>query len=70
MEALAEKARKAGLRTIVCETQTTNAPAIRFYRKLGFNIEGIDLSCYSNEDFPDGEIAIFMKRRLTTGYDR
>ena len=61
---LAEKARGAGLRSIVCETQNTNVPAIRFYRKVGFNIEGIDLSYYSNNDFPDGEIALFMKKRI------
>lgn len=62
--ALAEKAHAVGLRTIVCETQTTNVPAIRFYRSMGFQIEGIDLSYYSNDDFPDGEIALFMKHRL------
>jgi streptothricin acetyltransferase len=55
MEALAQKAEAAGLRTIVCETQNSNVPAIRFYSCLGFHIEGIDLSYYSNNDFPDGE---------------
>ncbi|HJR08415.1 MAG TPA: N-acetyltransferase [Pyrinomonadaceae bacterium] len=65
MEALVLKARGARLRTIVCETQNTNAPAIRFYRKAGFRIEGLDLSYYSNDDFPDGEVAVFMKKRLT-----
>ncbi len=64
VEALAEKGRAAGLRTLVCETQNTNVPAMCFYRQVGFRIEGIDLSYYSNEDFPDGEIAIFMKKRL------
>jgi len=64
VEALAEKARAVGLRTLVCETQNTNVPALRFYRSVGFQIEGIDLSYYSNDDFPDGEIAVFMKRRL------
>jgi ribosomal protein S18 acetylase RimI-like enzyme len=64
IDALAEKAREVGLRTIVCETQNTNIPAIRFYRRVGFHIEGIDLSYYSNDDFPDGEIAVFMKKRL------
>ncbi|MCB0036558.1 MAG: GNAT family N-acetyltransferase [Anaerolineales bacterium] len=64
MEATAEKARTAGFRTLVCETQNTNATAVDVYRKLGFQIEGIDLSYYSNQDYPDGEIAIFMKRRL------
>ena len=65
MEALAQKGHAAGLRTIVCETQNTNVPAIRFYRSVGSNMEGVDLSYYSNDDFPDGEIAIFMKKRLT-----
>ena len=64
VDALVEKARGAGLRIIVCETQNTNVPAIRFYRWVGFNIEGIDLSYYSNDDFPDGEIALFMKKSL------
>ncbi|MCI0397427.1 MAG: GNAT family N-acetyltransferase [Chloroflexi bacterium] len=64
MDSLAELARAAGLRVIVCETQNTNVPAIHFYRQLGFELDGIDLSYYTNEDYPDGEIAVFMKRRL------
>lgn len=64
METAAAQASQAGLRVIVCETQTTNVPAIQAYRKLGFRLEGIDLSYYSNQDYPDGEVAVFMKRRL------
>jgi ribosomal protein S18 acetylase RimI-like enzyme len=65
MERLVESAKAAGLRIIVCETQSTNVPAIRFYRRVGFNVEGIDLSYYSNEDMEPGrEVAVFMKRRL------
>lgn len=64
VEELMARGRAAGLRIIVCETQNTNVPAIQFYGKLGFTAEGIDLSYYSNEDWPDGEVAIFMKRRL------
>lgn len=64
MEALIEKGRGAQFRVIVCETQTTNVPAIRFYRRLGFTFDGFDLSYYSNDDWPDGEVAVFMKRRL------
>jgi ribosomal protein S18 acetylase RimI-like enzyme len=64
MDAAAAKAREAGLRTIVCETQNTNAPGIRAYRGLGFHVEGIDISYYTNQDYPDGEVAVFMKRRL------
>jgi ribosomal protein S18 acetylase RimI-like enzyme len=64
MECAAAKATHAGLRTIVCETQATNVPSIMVYRSLGFRIEGVDISYYSNTDYPDGEIAVFMKRRL------
>ena len=64
METLADKAKKAGMRVIVCETQNYNVPAIEFYRKVGFQIEGIDLSHYSNRDMTKGEVAIFMKRKL------
>lgn len=64
MEALVAKARSAGLRILVCETQNTNVPAISFYRAMGFEIDGIDLSYYTNEDAENGEVAIFMKRKL------
>lgn len=46
------------------ETQNTNVNAIRFYRRSGFEIEGIDLSYYTNDDVEGGEVAIFMKRKL------
>lgn len=65
MEALADRARAADLRVIVCETQNTNVPAIAFYRAVGFEIEGVDLSYYANDDVTQGEVAIFMKRKLT-----
>ena len=64
MQKATEKAKRTGLRTIVCETQNTNATAILIYRKLGFRMEGIDISSYSNTDYPDSEIAVFMKKRL------
>ncbi len=64
MDALVEKGEDESFRTIVCETQNTNVPAISVYRKLGFMVAGIDISYYSNYDYPDGEIAVFMKREL------
>jgi ribosomal protein S18 acetylase RimI-like enzyme len=66
MEQAAEAARAANLRTIICETQNHNVPAIRAYRRLGFVLESIDISYYTNEDYPDPStgIAVFMKRRL------
>jgi ribosomal protein S18 acetylase RimI-like enzyme len=63
---LARRARAQGYRVIVCETQTTNAPAIAFYRHAGFHLEGVDLSYYTNEDVNRGEVAIFMKKRIRT----
>jgi streptothricin acetyltransferase len=64
MEQLATRCRAEGIRAIICETQNTNVPAIRFYRKVGFTLEGVDLIYYTNEDYPDGEIAVFMKWKL------
>jgi len=64
MECVIDQAQRAGLRIIVCETQNTNVTAIQVYSRLGFRPEGVDISYYSNDDYPDGEIAVFMKRRL------
>jgi len=61
---LTRRARKAGFRTLVCETQTTNGPALEFYRRAGFRLEGVDVSYYSNEDLRTGEVAVFMKKRV------
>jgi ribosomal protein S18 acetylase RimI-like enzyme len=62
MMQLEEIGRKTGCRVMVCETQNTNVPAIRFYRKVGFEIGAIDLSYYTNKDVTDFEVAVFMKK--------
>lgn len=64
MNALSKKAKGSGSRVMVCETQNTNVPAIQFYRKMGFEIDGIDLSYYTNKDVEGGEVAIFMKKKI------
>ena len=64
MERLAEEGRSAGCRVMVCETQNTNVGAIRFYRRVGFEVGAIDLSYYTNHDCTDFEVAVFMKRFL------
>lgn len=65
MEHLAASAGETGLRSLICETQNTNVPAIRFYRAVGYRMEGIDISYYTNEDMlPGRTVAVFMKRRL------
>jgi streptothricin acetyltransferase len=52
------------VRCIVAETQSTNVPAIQFYRRMGFVLDGIDLSYYTNEDVARGEVAVFMRKYL------
>lgn len=64
MEAVVALARREEARVVGLETQNTNAPAIRFYRATGFEMEGIDLSLYTNHDMTDFEVAIYMKRKL------
>lgn len=64
MEHMASIGRSTGCRVILCETQSTNVPAIQFYRKVGFEVGGIDLSYYTNKDASEFEVAIFMKRYL------
>jgi len=64
MEEMVETAVAHNLRVIVCETQSSNVPAIRAYRKLGFELDAIDLSFYSNEDVEKESVALFMKRKL------
>jgi GNAT superfamily N-acetyltransferase len=64
LAAVAGQASQTGLRVLVCETQNTNVPGIRAYRRLGFEIEGIDLSYYTNHDLSQGEVAIFMKHYI------
>ncbi|MBK8899944.1 MAG: GNAT family N-acetyltransferase [Anaerolineaceae bacterium] len=62
MEQVVETAVTHHLRVIVCETQSSNVPAIRAYRRLGFVLDAVDLSFYSNEDVQKESVAVFMKR--------
>ena len=64
MEQVFTKAREEGARVVFLETQNTNVPAIRFYRSLGFSLDALDLSFYTNHDVEDGEVAFFMKKKL------
>ncbi len=58
-------ATKNNFRLVVAETQNTNFPAISFYRKCGFEIDGIDLSLYKDDSFnSEKEIAVFMKIKI------
>ena len=64
MERVLNKAREKPFRMVWLETQNTNVNAIRFYRRMGFTLDALDLSYYSNHDVEDGEVAFFMKQAL------
>jgi streptothricin acetyltransferase len=47
------------LRGIRLETQTNNWPACNFYRRLGFQLGGLDDHYYANDDIGVKEVALF-----------
>ncbi len=64
MEYVVNRAAQDHFRIVLLETQNTNINAIRFYRKMGFSLDALDLSFYTNHDVEEGEVAFFMKRKL------
>ena len=48
----------------VLETQSCNERAIAFYRANGFEVIGVDLYAYSNEDPLHHEIRVEMGKKL------
>jgi ribosomal protein S18 acetylase RimI-like enzyme len=46
MESVLAFARRKGARCVWLETQAENAPAARFYRRLGFRLCGLDVTLY------------------------
>jgi len=57
-------AKEKHFRVIGLETQSINLPAISFYRKKGFELDGLDLSLYSNNDVEKKEFALYMKKKI------
>lgn len=64
IDKMADMARDKGLRAVTVETQNTNVAAVQFYMQCGFQIEGIDLSLYSNNDTGNEEIALYMRMKI------
>ncbi len=58
-----EIAKVEGSREIILETQSCNTKAIDFYMKNGFIVNGIDLSCYSNDDVEKKEVRLELVYR-------
>jgi ribosomal protein S18 acetylase RimI-like enzyme len=52
--------RTQGFRELVLETQSCNTRAIDFYLKNGFIVNGLDLSCYTNQDIEKREVRLEM----------
>ncbi|MFC9708166.1 GNAT family N-acetyltransferase [Paenibacillus sp. NPDC056933] len=59
-----ELAQEKGFRAVTLETQNTNVPAIHFYLQCGYQIEGIDVSLYSNNPSQNDEIALYMRKMI------
>ena len=55
-----KRARELRVRMIVLETQSSNFPAIQFYLKNGFQLIGLNVNSYSDEDIKKKEIRIEM----------
>jgi len=55
-----KRASEINARAIVLETQTSNFPAIQFYRKNGFELNGFDKICYSNNDINTKDLRLEM----------
>lgn len=49
-----------GARGINVETQINNAPAIKFYRRLNFEIVGFNDHFYTNVDLETQDVALFL----------
>jgi ribosomal protein S18 acetylase RimI-like enzyme len=54
------KHQTAASRGITVETQTSNYPAVAFYRKHGFRVAGFHDHLYTNHDLADGDVALFL----------
>ena len=54
------RARELGARRIILEVQSSNLKAIDFYRKMGFDLIGLDASHYHNDDIARKEVRLEM----------
>jgi len=64
LDAVEDAARSKGLRMVSIEVQSTNVPALDFYRACGYEVGAIDAAFYSNDDVAKGEIDVFMRKAL------
>jgi ribosomal protein S18 acetylase RimI-like enzyme len=60
-----EEARVHNLTSIACETQNTNVGAVEFYKRLGFTIEGLDVTFCGPQCQNPKEIALFLRKEIS-----
>ncbi len=60
MKKCMSRARENRARRIVLEVQSSNLIAIDFYKKMGFELIGMDASHYHNDDIEQGEVRLEM----------
>ena len=64
MKLAIEKSREYHCRALVLETQSSNYPAIQFYKKCGFELIGFDILAYSNTDTEKKEVRLELGLKL------
>jgi ribosomal protein S18 acetylase RimI-like enzyme len=70
VEALDQRAREEeGVRCLWLETSNINHPGIQFYRRMGFELCGLDETLYQagSPDLIPGEVALFFTFPIATG---
>jgi ribosomal protein S18 acetylase RimI-like enzyme len=60
VERLKTQAGRQGTRGIFVETQISNYPAIRFYRRHAFVISGFNTHLYTNADLEKQDVALYL----------
>ncbi len=67
VEAVIVAAEDAGMRCVWLETSNLAYPAIQFYRRMGFELCGLDASLYDPAGPAAGETALYFARLLQSG---
>lgn len=60
VEHLKSHVRRLEMRGITVETQCNNMPAVKFYRRQGFEVAGLHDRLYTNQDLLKQDVAIFL----------
>ncbi|KAF0197623.1 MAG: GCN5-related N-acetyltransferase [Bacillota bacterium] len=64
MDEMAHLASNNGFDRLAIRIQNTNVAAVKFCRAIGLAIEAVDLSSLTNSQSADGDVMIYMKRKL------